>query len=26
VYHLKGDMGNWRRRRLPTETGDREVG
>ena len=26
VYHLKGEMGNWRRRRLPTETGDREVG
>ncbi len=26
VYHLKGDMANWRRRRLPTETGDREVG
>ncbi|MEE9259760.1 MAG: rhodanese-like domain-containing protein [Candidatus Scalindua sediminis] len=26
VYHLKGDMANWRRRRLPTETGDREAG
>ncbi len=26
VYHLKGDMAKWRRRRLPTETGDREVG
>ncbi len=25
VYHLKGDMVKWRRRRLPTETGDREV-
>ncbi len=25
VYHLKGDMANWRRRRLPTETGDREA-
>ncbi len=26
VYHLKGDMANWRRRRLPTETGNREAG
>ena len=26
VYHLKGDMVNWRRRRLPTETGDRGAG
>ncbi len=25
VYHLKGDMARWRRRRLPTETGDREA-
>ena len=26
VYHLKGDMAKWRRRRLPTETGNREAG
>ncbi len=26
VYHLKGDMAKWRRRELPTETGDREAG
>ena len=25
VYHLKGDMANWRRKELPTETGDREA-
>ncbi len=25
VYHLKGDMAKWRRRRLPTETGNRKV-
>ncbi len=25
VYHLKGDMARWRKRRLPTETGDRET-
>ncbi len=26
VYHLKGDMAKWRRRELPTETGNREAG
>ncbi len=26
VYHLKGDMARWRRKELPTETGNREAG
>ncbi len=25
VYHLKGDMAKWRKRKLSTETGNREV-